>query len=190
MASEMTCTVSSGALNSTPAKSGCGCADDKDGLAAAGGGHHRENSSGGGAVSAADDEQDDVDEDTVAMLQFYDRSKSFFDNISCESSERAKGSVTCHGVVAALEVHFSIVPHPFNCLFSGTTWVSRYQKGKTSLDLNDARDDGVLGCSGISWTICKQSAPRSRQITTPTPHQSIVYRLDALPDAQPTVSKH
>jgi len=27
--------------------------------------------------------------------------------------------------------------------------------------------------SGISWTICKQSAPRSRQITTPTPHRSI-----------------
>ena len=34
-------------------------------------------------------------------------------------------------------------------------------------------DDGVLGCSGISWTMCKQSAPRSRQITTPTPHHSI-----------------
>ena len=27
--------------------------------------------------------------------------------------------------------------------------------------------------SGISWTICKQSAPRCRQITTPTPHHSI-----------------
>ena len=27
--------------------------------------------------------------------------------------------------------------------------------------------------SGISWTICKQSAPRSRQITTTTPHHSI-----------------
>jgi len=39
--------------------------------------------------------------------------------------------------------------HPFNGLFSRTTWVSWYQKGKTSLDLNDARDDGVLGCSGI-----------------------------------------
>ena len=26
---------------------------------------------------------------------------------------------------------------------------------------------------GISWTICKHSAPRFRQITTPTPHQSI-----------------
>ena len=32
-----------------------------------------------------------------------------------------------------------------------------------------------FGCSGISWTICKQSAPRSRQITTPTPHHSF-YR--------------
>ena len=30
-----------------------------------------------------------------------------------------------------------------------------------------------MGCSGISWTICKQSAPHSRQITTPTPHHSI-----------------
>ena len=63
--------------------------------------------------------------------------------------------------------------YPFNGLFSRTTWVSRYQKGKTSLDLNEARDDGVLGCSGISWTICKQSAPRSRQTTTPTPHCSM-----------------
>jgi len=42
------------------------------------------------------------------------------------------------------------------------------------LDLNEARDGHVaLGCTGISWTICKQSAPRSRQITTPTPHRSM-----------------
>jgi len=27
--------------------------------------------------------------------------------------------------------------------------------------------------SGITWTICKQSAPRSRQITTPAPQHSI-----------------
>ena len=44
-------------------------------------------------------------------------------------------------------------------LFSRTTWTSRYQKGKSSLDLNKAREDGVLGCSGISQTRCKQSAP-------------------------------
>jgi len=63
--------------------------------------------------------------------------------------------------------------HPFNSYFSRTTWVSWYQKGKTSLDLNKAKDDRVSGCSGISWTICKQSAPRCRQITTSTPHHSI-----------------
>ena len=55
-------------------------------------------------------------------------------------------------------------------LFSRTTWVRQYQKGKTSLDSNEARDGG----SGVSWTICKQSAPRCRQITTPTPHHSIL----------------
>jgi len=54
--------------------------------------------------------------------------------------------------------------------FSITTWESQYQKGKSSLNLNQARDDGVLGCSDIS----KQSTPRSRQTTTPTPHQSIL----------------
>jgi len=30
-------------------------------------------------------------------------------------------------------------------VFFKATWVSRYQKGKTSLDLNEARDDGVVG---------------------------------------------
>jgi len=51
-----------------------------------------------------------------------------------------------------------------------TTWVSQYQKGKTSLDLNEERDDEVWGCSGISWTICKQYAPQSRQIS----HQHLI----------------
>ena len=45
-----------------------------------------------------------------------------------------------------------------------------YQKGKTSLDLNEARDDGVWGCIGISLTTCKQSAPCSRQ----KPHQHLI----------------
>ena len=43
--------------------------------------------------------------------------------------------------------------------------------------------------SGISWAVCK-SAPCSRQLTMPAPHQSFVYRPDALPAAQPTASKH
>ena len=69
---------------------------------------------------------------------------------------------------------------------SGTTRVSRYQKGKTIWILLE--QETVSG-SGISWTICK-SAPCSRQITTPAPHHSLFYRLDALPATQPTVSKH
>ena len=43
--------------------------------------------------------------------------------------------------------------------------------------------------SGIRWAICK-SAPRSSQIKMPVPHTSVFYRPDALPAAQPTVSKH
>ena len=35
--------------------------------------------------------------------------------------------------------------HPFIGHFSRTSWVSWYQKSKTSLDLNEARDGGVLG---------------------------------------------
>jgi len=81
---------------------------------------------------------------------------------------------------------------PFDGLFSRTTWLgplSQYQKGKTSMDLNEARDDGVLGCCGISLTICKQSAFRSRQITIPTPHRSIFTgRMLFLAPSQ--VSKH
>jgi len=42
--------------------------------------------------------------------------------------------------------------------------------------------------SGISWAMC-MSAPRSSQITTPTLHRSVFYRPDALPAAQPVVSK-
>jgi len=46
------------------------------------------------------------------------------------------------------ELQFSstnITQHPLNGLLSGTTWVSWYQKGKTSLNLNEVRDYEVLG---------------------------------------------
>ena len=80
----------------------------------------------------------------------------------------------------------SIHTQPFNSPFSRTTRVGRYQKGKTNLDITEARD------SEWQWHqlgICK-SAPRSRQITTPAPHHSVFYRPDALPVTQPTASKH
>jgi len=39
------------------------------------------------------------------------------------------------------ELLYSVVTHTFNSPFSGTTWVSRYQKGKTNLDFTEARDN-------------------------------------------------
>jgi len=63
--------------------------------------------------------------------------------------------------------------------FSGTTRVSRYQKGKTNLDFTE-----TVSGSGISWAICK-SAPLSIQITTPAPHHSVFTgRMPFLPPNQ------
>ena len=76
---------------------------------------------------------------------------------------------------------FSLHTRTFNGPFSGTTRVSRYQKGKANLDL--LKQETVSG-SGISWAICK-SAPRSSQITTPAPHHSVFTgRMPFLPPNQ------
>jgi len=40
----------------------------------------------------------------------------------------------------------------FNGLFSRTAWVSHHQKGKTILDVNEARDDGVAVSSAGPYT--------------------------------------
>ena len=63
-------------------------------------------------------------------------------------------------------IHNTTALHPFNGLFSRTTRVNRNQKGKTSLDIHEARDDGVLDAVA-------STAPRPRQTTTATPHHSI-----------------
>ena len=71
--------------------------------------------------------------------------------------------------------------------FSRTTLVSQYQKGETSLDLNESRDDGVLGRQCRQWdhmqTICTSLQTDNHTNTSPLN----VYRPDALPDAQPAV---
>ena len=58
---------------------------------------------------------------------------------SCISNKSSVLTGTCSTTTT------TTLQHPFNNLFSGTTLVSRYQKGKTSPDLNETRDDGVLG---------------------------------------------
>ena len=65
---------------------------------------------------------------------------------------------------------------------SGTIRVSGYQKGKTNLDFTE--QETVSG-SDISWAICK-CASRTRQVTTPAPHHSVL-KADC-PSCRPTNS--
>jgi len=77
----------------------------------------------------------------------------------------------------------AIQTHPFNGPLSGTTRVSRYQKGKPIWIL--LKQETVSG-SGISWAVCK-TAPRSRQITMPAPHH-FVFLQAGCPSCRPTNS--
>jgi len=76
--------------------------------------------------------------------------------------------------------------HSFNGPFSGTTQVSRYQKGKTNLDFAGARD------SEWQWHQLGYTQVCTSQQTDN--HASIqplsFYRPDALPATQTTASKH
>jgi len=83
------------------------------------------------------------------------------------------------------------VTNYYNCFIqpwtlSRTTQVSRYQKGKTNLDLLEQE---IVSGSGISWIMCKP-APCPREITMPASQHSVFYRPDVLPAAQLTASKH
>jgi len=89
--------------------------------------------------------------------------------VTMSVSTRSQGctissSVGQHSVKAGKQV-----THTSNGPLSGTTRVSRYQKGKPIWMLLKQE---TVSSSGISWAICK-SAPRCRQITTPTPHHSV-----------------
>jgi len=73
---------------------------------------------------------------------------------------------------------------------SGTTRVSRYQKGKTRKGKNQS---GFTGARDSEWQwhlLGYMQVCASSQTTTPTSHHSVFYRPDALPAAQPTASKH
>ena len=87
-----------------------------------------------------------------------------------------------NGAPRGCQVSFFFAAHtPFNGPFSGTTQVSRYQKGKPIWILLE--QETVSG-SGISWAICK-SAPCSRQTTMPAPTtQFFTGRMPFLPPNQ------
>ena len=75
--------------------------------------------------------------------------------------------------------------HPFNGSFSGTTQVSRYQKGKTNLDFTEARDSewqrhqlGHMQASTLLQTDNHTSTP------------PLSFLQAGCPTCRPTVSKH
>ena len=57
--------------------------------------------------------------------------------------------------------------HPFNSPFSGTTQVSRYQKGKTNLDYTEARDS-EWQCHQLGYMqVCTSLQTDNHASTTP-----------------------
>ena len=93
----------------------------------------------------------------------------------------------CFFVCLCSLCHTHTHSHLFNGPFSGTTRVSRYEKGKTNLDFTEARDSewqwhqlGHMQVCILLQTDNHASSPPLR----------FFYRPDALPAAQPTASKH
>ena len=79
-----------------------------------------------------------------------------------------------------------MTPPPFNGPFSGTTWVSWYQKGETNLDFTEATDSEWQWHQLNHMQDCISLQTDNHASAPPL----VFYRPDALPAAQPTASKH
>jgi len=76
--------------------------------------------------------------------------------------------------------------HAHLTALSGITQVSRYQEGKTNLDFTEARDSEWQWHQLNHMQVCTSLQTDNHASTPPLGF----YRPDALPAAQPTVSKH
>jgi len=85
-----------------------------------------------------------------------------------------------------MSYHWARQFNQFNGPLSGTTWVSRYKKGKTNLDFTEARDSEWQWHQLSHMQVCT-SLQTDNHASTPL---LSFYRPDALPAAQPTASKH
>ena len=77
--------------------------------------------------------------------------------------------------------------HPFNGPLSGTTRVSRHQKGKTNLDFTRARDSEWQWYQLGHMQVCTSLQTDNHASTSLL---KFFYRPYAVPAAQQTVSKH
>ena len=93
-----------------------------------------------------------------------------------------KRSEACWNELPAAHTH----TQPFNGPLSGTTRVSRYQKGKINLDFTEARDSEWQWHQLGHLLVCISLQTDNRQHLT----TQVIYRPDALRATQPTASKH
>ena len=92
-------------------------------------------------------------------------------------------------MICAILIHVLLtylLTYPFNGPLSGTTQVSRHQKGKNNLDFTEARDSEWQWHQLGHMQVCTSLQTDNHASTPPLSF----YRPDALPAAQPTVSKH
>jgi len=81
----------------------------------------------------------------------------------CDTTKYFSHSHTSYSIRLLHYIHLK-------AFFSSKTWVIWHQKNKSFCILMKHE---MMGGSGIRWTICKSSAPRSRQITTTVPYHSL-----------------
>ena len=81
------------------------------------------------------------------------------------------------------QVHLELL-HPFNGLFSRTTWVNQHQKGKPFWILQEQE------MTGWQWHQLHHMQIICTSLQTDNHASSSPLRPDALPTTQPTVSKH
>ena len=108
--------------------------------------------------------------------------KNLFPHTSTrESCTNAKAKYSSSVVPPDPSVHFyhwlHTYIHPFNGPFSGTTQVSRYQKGKTNLDFTEARDSEWQWHQLGNMQVCTSLQTDNLASTPPLSF----YRPDALP---------
>ena len=114
-------------------------------------------------------------------------------SITCTVDKQPKWRDYCNEkrwhTTADYENHFSNYTHTHTRLTALCSGLPRLAGTRQVKPIWILLEQEIVSGSGISLPICK-SAPPSRQITMPASHHSVFYRQDALPDAQPTASKH
>jgi len=116
---------------------------------------------------------------SLCIFGSYGHYASYFPLLLCPQERRRVlwwGCMyVCLSACAHRHTHTTVLQPTW--ILSGTTHVSRHQKGKTSLDLLEKE---IVSGNGISWVICKSHL--DPDVTTPASHHSVFTgRMPFLP---------